>query len=340
MKKQLFKTAWATMPLTTGSLRKVPYGHQERPYLLLKEEKDYYYALYTTSNVFGNNSRYENSKLIIRNQNTESGKALVQLDKVYILPKKNLLFDDYYEYSLTDDEINQLVKKLKANEPFCDYPNEVIELVNNYPTQISINDLIELNGKLYVIISKNKKQDSFFALQVYNRPFDNAILVKSDSNKYYVNINQVHILDIQSELVYKSRLYGFQSGSELELEDIPSYLERIKKSIKISPMYTTITSQFKEDDKIPFGMLQSGSVITYIENGIKKKMVILANESTNQIVIEGLENQMYKDFTISYYPYDFNFDFEIQNTLSDERVEELIRKKLQPQKNNRLQYKW
>lgn len=339
-KENIYRTVWAKMPLEPEELKRVPLGHDVRPYLIVAEEKDFYYAFPCTSNVFGNKTRYGNCKLILRDQFTESGKSLVQLDKAYILPKKNIYYDENYGYTLPPDKINELLKKLKANNKFAHYPEAVMEQVNQQKTTFSKNDLISHNGQLFIIISRIKYQNGFYCLSVSPQPFNKAIQVIEDTNKYYVNVSEVHHIVPTEETEYISEIQGFSSLiDEMFIDDIKPYLKGLQNRTYTSKRLTYISSSFYQNQKIPFRMLEPGTVISYQEDGIDKKMVILKTDSTNQVVLEGLANQMYKDYSISYYPKDYNFPFKIENTISDERVETLIRKKLNSNPK-RLQHIW
>lgn len=339
-KKIIYRTVWAKMPLEPEELKRVPLGHDVRPYLIVAEAEEFYYAFPCTSKVFTNKNRYENSKLIIRNQNTESGKSLVQLDKAYILPKSNIYYDEDFGYVLSPEEINELLKKLKANIKFSKYPQAVIDFITNLPTTLCVNDLISHNNQLYIIISKIEYQNGFYCLSVSNQPFNKAIMVEADTNKYYININEVHHIIPNETTEYVSEIPGFRSRKqEMFLDDIKPYLNNLQNNNSIPRRFTRISSSLYEGQQLPFSMLQPGTVISYQEDGIDKKMVILTSDSNNQIVLEGLANQMYKDYSISYYPKDYQFPFKIENTISDERVEALIRKRLNPD-SQKLQCTW
>lgn len=339
MENILFTTTWATMPLNEEELLKVPVGHQERPYLIILEKKEHYYAFPCTSNVFGNNSRYENSKLLLRGQRTQNGKSLALLERVYLLPKDNLIYEDEIEYELTPKEINELLKKLKANIKFSNYPQEVIEFITKIPTTFTINDLILHNDRLYIIIGDTKDHNGYYCFSVSNAPFNKSIEVIADTNKYYVNVNEVHHIIPNETTEYKSIISGFALPEISKGENIKVCLSNLKKYLTLSPRFKKVSSEYKENQHIAFKDLQPGTVISYIEDDIKKKMVILKKDSNNQIVLDGLENQMYKDYTVCYFPVDFTFDFKIENTLCDERVETLINKRLQSEEK-RLQYIW
>lgn len=338
MKKEIvYRTVWAKMPLSEEELKKIPHGHEIRPYLIVAEEKDFYYALPCTSKVFKNKNRYTNSQLILRGQNTETGKSLVQLNQICKLPKRNIITQRGTEHILSQDEINELAKKIKCNSKFIEYPQSVIDNIESYNPTFCIDDLIVHNNQLYIIISKIKYQTGFYCLAVSTQPFNKAIMVEADTNRYYVNINEVHHIIPNPTTEYKSIIHGFRANKELFLDDIKPYLKSLQWRTQISPMYHYTSTQFYENQQIPFGMLQPGTVISYQEDSIDKKIIILKTDSNNQVVLEGLANQMYKDYSISYYPKDYQFPFKVENTLSEERVETLIRKKLniEPKK---LQY--
>ena len=310
---------WARMPLSDEELSEIPESHRIRPYLLFVDMGSYYYAFPSTSKFYRQNSRYENGGLIIRC--FYNSKSFIYLDKVYKLPKENLCYTSAY---ISPEEENELYKKLKANIKFNNYPKEVVEKINKKNAVPSENDLVRYNNDLYLIIGMNKKRE-YFCLRVYNREIDNTVYSTCDGSKYYIDIDNIHTIGIDQNIEYVSQIKGFYSGRfEKSKKDIKELLSKLQT-------YERVESNMKSEDYNMFSKLPIGTVISFnTTNGIKK-MIVLQKEAETTTVLEGFENQMYRDYESTTYPSDIHFSFTIENTLEDYRVEDLIKKKLNNQ---------
>lgn len=320
--------SWALMPLSEDELSKVPKGHTIRPYLLLKEENGYYWAFPSTSKAFSKKSRYTNSSLIVNGFGYE--KSLVMLDKVYKLPFDNMRggFARISEF-----EENQLVKRLRACSKFANYPEEVTEFINNMEYEFSWHDLITHNNELYVIVGKVPGKDIFYSLKVLNHEFDGALLKVVDTNKYFVDCSQIHCIVPDSNTEYVSVMYGLSSGRfDKDKEELEKLIISLKDKDRVS-------SNLTEDDFRFLGRLPFGTVISYSQDDLNYKMVVLDRDDTNTYVIFGLENQIYRDFKVGVFPNDYIFSFNVVSTLTEERVERLVSTKLISNEDYLLQKK-
>lgn len=308
---------WAKMPLSEEELKLIPESHQIRPYLLFLDMGDFYYAFPATSKFYYRKSRYENEELLVRR--VFENNSLVSLSKVYKLPKENLLS---YPREISSEEVNQLYKKLNANRRFHEYPSEVLDKIDRVETKICWGDLIRHNGELYVVVGKVEDRESLYVLKVYNFEIDGTILKIVDGNKYYVDINSMHCINVEENTEYISVMYGFSFGryekSKDELKDYMLALQDIKR----------VQNGFSFEDYKYFDRLPVGTVIVFKDGDVFKKMIVVRKESGKVIVLEGLDKQLYRDFEVAVYPNDFDFSFKVEGMLTDERVFQLVDKKL------------
>lgn len=311
------RLCWALMPLPEDELSKIPVGHTIRPYLLLKEDDGFYWAFPTTSKAFNNKSRYVNSTL--RVNGFSYIKSLVMLDKVHKLPFDNMKSS---MVCISKREENMLFKRLKANIKFSDYPDEVIDFINNRTSDLECNDLVSHNDELYLIVGKVPEKNIYYSLKVYNYEVDGTVLKIVDTNKYYVDCNNIHCIVPNDNTEYVSVMYGFSYGCfEKSNEDLKLMIEDLQQKEKV-------VSTLVEDDFKVFCRLPIGVVISYVQDDVNYRMIILDRDDTNTTVIFGLEDQKYKYFQVGTFPNDYNFMFSIVGTLDDNRVMMLKEKKL------------
>lgn len=317
MESSDIELCWATMPLSEEELSKIPSGHDFRPYLLLKEGDGFYWAFPSTSKAFSNKNRYVNGTL--RVNGFSNIKSLVMLDKIYKLPFDNLA---YHSVKIVKREENQLIKRLKANIKFCNYPDEVIEFINSRSSYLEQDDMIEHESELYVIIGKVTNRDIFYSLRVYNHEVRGTIFKEVDTNKYYVDCSRVYCILPNETTKYVSVMRGLSSGKfEKDKDDLKKTIQQLQSMKKVS-------SRLTESDFKVFGRLPIGTVISYTQDDGNYKMIILKRDCKDTTVMFGLENQIYRDFQVGVFPNSYNFSFTIISTLNDDRVNSLRESKL------------
>ncbi len=311
MKENRYELVWAKMPLSQEELDNIPDGHRIRPYLLVLEDNEYYYAFPTTSKVFTKKIRYVNDSMVIR---TNRGKSLVMLGEIKRLPKENILSHLAYMDSSYN---NEFYKKMKANIKYCDYPSEVVSLISDKNISYGRNDLIKINGEYYLIVALN--DNLFSCLRVYGCEVSGTVLKKIDGLKYYVDISKIIYIDKNTLYEYISMIYGFSFlGDSFDLEE---YFEVISS-------YDRVSSCFRKDDFEYLAKLPLGTIISYLDGDVFKRGVVLGSSDNSVILITGDDGTLYRDFVLEYVSKDIEFNFNIEGTLDDDRLSKLQESKL------------
>lgn len=305
-----FKMVWAYMPLSNEEMEQIDIEHQVRPYLLCLEEEDFYYAFPATSNVFNNKIRYEN-QMIVMDSMFDDKKTLVNLGKLYELPKRNIRSE---EYKISSEYSNEIIKKIKVCFDYCDYPEEFKEYFQNKKFSYSINDLVESNGELYTIIGY-KGRNILFVLPTYTYPKINTVEKITDGLKYYVDITDMKCLKRGDIDFYKTKLYGLVIGK---------YEKDKEELIKLMNYYKGLDVIKEEKDYTIIKNLESGMIISFGFDEELHKMIILENNNNSLNVLFGKDNQLYRDFTYLTIPSNINFNYDIVGNLEDSRLEKLI----------------
>ena len=290
----MFKIAWALMPLPKEELELISHYHRHRPYLLCMEKDSFYYAFPCTSNLFHNNIRYENQKIELKTILSES-KSLVDIGKVYKLPKENLR--SYIEF-ISPIYNNEILKKLNACSEYSDYPEEFMDYFRQFNYSLEKDDLIELEEELYVIT--DLKPRNYSASKVYSYPLNNSYPVITDGLRYFVSP--------ESYIIDKKDLYKYRSH-------IKDFSEKEKEPISI-----------EEKDYSKLYNLEPGMIITYKTGENTNKMVILDNCITRLFGIYGEEKQMYRDYKPITIRVDTEIDYKVTGYLTEERTKKLIEK--------------
>lgn len=306
-----FMKAWAKMPLSEEQLHSIPKSHQQRPYLLCYEKDDCFYAFPMSSKIFRDNIRYENSKVLINSYiDYFRTKARIDLSNFTILPKKNLIDSP----TVLDSRYNsEIIKKMKANFKYCNYPLVFISYINELDFEYERNDLVKICNKKFVIISE-PLNGKIYALEVYCYPVNGCVEKITDALKYYVDVENIQKLNVEEIEEYCTKLYGFATVSN-SLKDTRRQFRMMSK------IY--INNDFSKLDN-----LYVGTIISYKVDNEIKKMIILEKEKNLLTVIVGLDNQMYSEFKVGYISSNLSFDFNIEGILSDERLEQIKYKKL------------
>jgi len=309
------------MPLPEEEMEKIDPDHQIRPYLLCYEEKDYFLAFPATSKAFEKKMRYENEKLLVNHYSYF--KSLVNLSKLYILPKTNIRSEYSYMNSVYNDE---LIKKLQANTKYSNYPENFLNYINSLEFDYQHCDLVESDENLYLIVGKSEnKADTFYCVKVFNHPVNNTYEFESDGLKFYVELSTDLKKLKKEDMKYLTKIYGLTIGSDV---DNPDY--------KVEYYHNKNNIYFKKN-LIKISNLPNGTIISYKEDDMVRKMIILEKKKESLNVIVGDQNQTYSEFELLNIPKTTNLEFKIDGTLTDDRLENLKLKKLD---NNIKVYKY
>lgn len=303
-----FKFAWALMPVSKDELSRIPVSHRVRPYLLTMNKENEFYAFPSSSQVTKRKSRYENENFITRIYG--EALTLTTLDEIFLLPKDNI----HSEYTIMPKESeNEVIKKLQSNCGYCHYPVDFREYIQSRSFYYDTNDLVLINSELYLLVGK-LDEATFLALRVYQYKKDKTFLRISNGQKYYIDVFNIYYLNSQDINKYYSRLACMLNISDPN--DLDKFFDKI----------SCLTIERSEEDLSLFKNLVSGTIIKYYEGVSPKKMIILENKHKKMIVATGNEELKYSEYSISCFPKEIDFDYTIEQTLTDERTESLLLK--------------
>lgn len=301
---------WALMPLSEEELEEIPPSHRIRPYLLCLEKEEYFYAFPATSQVFDSKIRYQNEKVILTA--IDYRKSLINLGKIYQLPKENIYSD---EYPIDPRYKNEIIKKIQANFDYGNYPEEVKEKYKNKQTTFSCNDLVEIRGQLYVVIG-TYNNEQLIVYPVYKYPVNKTIPKETDGLIYYVDTNNLMLVSSCNVDRYCSQLFGFSYGTVKSEEELKTLRIRFNSREKISTK--KIYKNFSE--------LEPGMIISYTYNNIIYKIIILENNGYDVEALIGNDKTPYSTFEPINLSLDMSLNYEITGMLNIKRLEDLRRK--------------
>lgn len=308
----LFQIAWATMPLSSKELESIPYVHRKRPYLLCMEKEKFYYAFPATSQVDNNKIRYQNAKIIL-NKMYDNEKTLIKLETVYRLPKENIFGE---KRIISGEYTNEIIKKIKACSLYNPYPSDFKAYFNNKSFYYTIDDLVEGIDNLYLIVGYKSKNE-FYVLPVYTYITNNTVLSEIDGLKYYVDVDNIMLLNRNDILSYRTNIPGFSYGiskkKKKDLRDLINVYKRLKKVYCLS-------------DFLQFKNLLPGMVIDYKTRYFNNRLIVIEKYLSDMEVLIGKENIFYKDYDLLNLPIDIDLEYDIVATISDERINDLIDK--------------
>lgn len=298
---------WTLMPLSEEELEQIPPSHRIRPYLLCLEKEEYFYAFPATSQVFDSKIRYQNEKVILTA--IDYRKSLINLAKIYQLPKENIFSD---EYPIDPRYKNEIIKKIQANFDYGNYPEEVKEKYKNKQITFTNNDLVEIRGQLYVVIG-SYSNEQLIVYPVYKYPVNKTIPKETDGLIYYVDTSNPLLASSCNIDRYCSQLFGLSYGTVKSESELKKLKTRFKSREKISTKKT-----FKN-----FGELEPGMIISYTYNNVIYKIIILENTGYDVEALIGNDKTPYSAFEPINLPVDIPLNYEITGTLNNERLEGL-----------------
>lgn len=317
---------WAKMPLSEEELKEIPSTHQIRPYLLCLEKEDSFYAFPATSKFYKEISRYENEKILLRNV-IDYRKSLVNLSRVYILPKENILSD---EYLIEAENINEIIKKIQANFEYGNYPEEFKDFYINKQIEYSYDDLIEVKGMLFVVIGFTTDK-RLILHPVYKYPVNKTVEAEVDGLKYYVDVEKISFVCSKNVDKYCTKLRGFSRGKFKDGEDNKRRLKTLFKNTRVFSKHKISNCK---DYKLFFN-LEAGMIIEYQFNDITYKMIIIENNGRDIEALIGNDKTPYSAFEPINLPSDITFEYEVVGVLNSKRLEDLtIKSSMKLNENN------
>ncbi len=315
IKSDIFSLIWSKMPLSQSELDKIPEGHRVRPYLIFSVG-DGEYGFPCTSKVFDKHSRYVNDEVYINFDNCD--KTLIQLSKVYNMPSKNKI--ELYRRINKEDE-NEIIKKIKANIKFSNYPESVVNYFNNMKIYLSSGDVVIKEDKLYNVVDFFKNR--LVLVPMYKYPVNNTIECSFDGLKYYADVDNIFFAKDEG-FEYCSQFF-FADNNMLEYSSQSCKLasntdeDDIERIHNLASYFTKFPRIKCNSDYSKLYMLEPGMIVSFTLDGVSYKMIIIHNNGNELDVLYGLENDYYKNYKYKKIPINADINYEITGVLDDER---------------------
>lgn len=187
---------YALMPLPDDELDKIEEGHKERPYLIVKREKDGFIAYQCGGNKYTWMKSYEYCHFSQSAYNN-SKESYFHLNKVVFLPVERIR---YKMNSLYSETLKKIEKRLMISQ----YYGHEMSLFGIGDLDIEVGDIILLKNELYLIYSCYKKE--IYAYKVYKTiedvesyPYYQLLL---NERLYYVSYMENKLLSIDEDFQF------------------------------------------------------------------------------------------------------------------------------------------
>lgn len=129
---------WARMSLDEEQEKRIEESHKKRPFLMIGKDEDIYALALTTK--YYPSGYYHISKKKYHNLKRDS---YIEFREISIISKENL---ERFSFKLYDDDLNSVVKLYNILKERGEHSLEI-----NYHTKFSKGDLVDYNGKKYLI---------------------------------------------------------------------------------------------------------------------------------------------------------------------------------------------
>jgi len=208
---------WARMTLNEEQENRIEESHKKRPFLMIGKDDDIYALALTTK--FYPNGHYPLTEKKYQKLKKDS---YIDFREVNIIPKKNL---ESFSFKIDGEDLNKVIKLYNLTKEKGEHSLKV-----NYKTRYSLGDLINDNGKQYLIYKI--ENDKIFAIRVH-----------FSSNETDLRINGVYF-----STNFMVRIF---EDNNFKLDGICNNLlfEKIGKTInKKIPFLTEANLEAKEED--------------------------------------------------------------------------------------------
>lgn len=129
---------WARMSLDEEQEIRIEESHKKRPFLMIGKDEDIYALALTTK--YYPNGYYPITKKKYYNLKQDS---YIEFREISVIPKENL---ESFSFKLNDEDLNSVVKLFNILKEKGEHSLEI-----NYQTKFSKGDLVDYNGKKYLI---------------------------------------------------------------------------------------------------------------------------------------------------------------------------------------------
>ena len=129
---------WARMSLDEEQENRIEESHKKRPFLMIGKDDDVYALALTTK--YYPNGYYPITKKKYHNLKRDS---YIEFREISVITKDNL---ESFSFKLYDDDLNSVVKLYNILKERGNHSLEI-----NYQTKFSLGDLVDYNGKKYLI---------------------------------------------------------------------------------------------------------------------------------------------------------------------------------------------
>lgn len=238
-------------------------------------------------------SKFE-KKVFYDNNILRRNKNITYLNKPTLIPYENFTGDrpEQRNNKLSNTERTEVIKKIYSIARFIPFPKELLDYLGEFELFLDVGDVIRSYGQYYIVSNTN---DDYRCFRIYPYPHSGCYREETDGLCYYINYGESVVLKKGTPSTFICHL------------PIGNYDHYEENQIN-----------FKNFSELPVG-----SIITMGD----KKVVIVRKEEGRTFILEGDGLSSYIDYEIKCIP-NSNYRFTINGTLTQDRVMELSRRKL------------
>lgn len=287
---------WMEMPLPLDELNKVDVAHRIRPYYIFAGNgKGEYYGF-----ACGTKTPRD---FVFSKDWLELGKTNIKLARCFKFSQNELTQKNKCDAAskITCDKMDELMKKLRYNYHFDEYPIEVQERVKEYIStcEYTNRDILfnKKTKKLIIVVSKGMR---YLCVNMTYVPTKGYAEMMIDGYKCYLDVLNPFYLD---------DLFGY------ELVNISSVYEDVFKQRAEEIVYMPSTLDVSNPENLPLGSV----ICTILNNRAYMFLKINQHEGGIDYLISE-KNHSKKKYIFETIPYGFKLNYEFLHILGDEKL--------------------
>ena len=294
---------WCTMPLDSEIMKKIPFSHQIRPYYFfdLDKDADVYFAFPCTSKS-PSPLAFETDYVIYKN-------TTINLKECHIINgdkfKNSNCFWDLGK--LNENQYDNLVKKLKTNYFFENYPDKVKYTINSYmkTCTFTICDVLYNENTNEYIIAK-PHNESYECVKLSFIPTFGYVETSIDGYKCFIDLYNPFFM---------------KNISGYKLKTVSSSYNKILNSKNQINIYNNKTLDITKPDLLPFG-----TVLRVIKDGKEYIFIKINNTHKGVCYLIGKKDMLQKDYIFYNIPFSENFEYEFLHINNENKMKYILSK--------------
>lgn len=257
------------------------------PFLIVDEDNEYFYGFFGVEKEAKLEEIYHYQCLKIKRKD-KARQTIIVLKNIVKIKKKEVKKDLYA--NLSEQEIQELIKKMNISTEINIYPENLKQKVLTTYKRSNIYDIVHYNGEYYCLW-ENIDEETFYAYKVSKVPNKTSLMIEQDGIKLFIDCGFKHKLK-ETDLLYQSNLSDmgiYQIMVFLKNNPISGIEEDIPKTIRELWVGSSVMFDNKKGIVLNHGYTHTKILIASIDDRFTQGHIdYVLNSDNKEVHFEGI----------------------------------------------------